>query len=120
MVIPYNLRNMNRIYTTHVRTVHNGTEIISSRGPKTWELIPKDIKYSNSLILFKAKRYKTGAYRMHMQIVQNIHQRPRFYIGVVLFNSFFYLHLFVLLNRDANVPTLNKIYYLFLPGKFYP
>ena len=53
--IPYNLRNINPFRTNNVHTVYNGTETISFRGSKTWALIPKDIKFSNNLIEYKAK-----------------------------------------------------------------
>ena len=53
--IPYNLRNINPFRTNNVHTVYNGTVTISFRGPKTCALVPKDIKFSESLIEFKAK-----------------------------------------------------------------
>ena len=53
--ITYNLRN-NRIWSTHnIRTVNYGTETLSFRGPKTWELLPDSIKGAKSLNEFKAK-----------------------------------------------------------------
>ena len=51
----YNLRN-NRTWITHnVRTVNNGTETLSFRGPKTWEILPNYIKNARSLTEFKMK-----------------------------------------------------------------
>ena len=45
----YSLRN-NRIWSTHnVSTVKYGTETLSFRGPKTWEILPDYIKASKSL-----------------------------------------------------------------------
>ena len=38
-----------------VKTVAYGTETIRYRGPKTWELLPSDIKNAQSLAGFKAK-----------------------------------------------------------------
>ena len=38
-----------------VRTVNNGLETIRYRGPKTWELVPKEIRESKSLAIFKHK-----------------------------------------------------------------
>ena len=52
---PYNLRNKNPFLSTNVRTVFNGTEAISFRGPKTWALVPDEIKKSKTLFEFKAK-----------------------------------------------------------------
>ena len=52
---PYNLRNANDFKTSNVHTVHNGTETITYRGPKTWSLVPENKKNSKSLSEFKAK-----------------------------------------------------------------
>ena len=52
---PYNLRNAPVFKVSNIRTVYNGTETISYRGPKTWSLVPNDIKQSKSLAEFKAK-----------------------------------------------------------------
>ena len=53
--IPYNLRNGNPFQSTNVRTVFNGTETISFRGPRIWGLVPVSIKNVKSLDEFKAK-----------------------------------------------------------------
>ena len=52
---PYNLRNKNPFKNHNIRSVYCGTETISFRGPKTWALIPEEIKSSNSLEEFKRK-----------------------------------------------------------------
>ena len=52
---PYNIRNFPEFQTSNVRTVYNGTETISFRGPKTWSLVPNEIKNSTSLSVFKNK-----------------------------------------------------------------
>ena len=52
---PYNLWNPLEFEQSNVYTVHNGTETISFRGPKTWSLVPQEIKQSNSIIEFKNK-----------------------------------------------------------------
>ena len=52
---PYDVRSKNTFNTFNVRTVGNGTETISFRGPKTWSLVSEQIKYSNSLPEFKGK-----------------------------------------------------------------
>ena len=43
-----------------VRTVNNGLETVRYRGPKTWDLVPQEIKNSKSLIEFQdnIKRWK--------------------------------------------------------------
>ena len=38
-----------------IRTVRYGTETIRNMGPKTWEIVPSNIKNSNSLQEFKTK-----------------------------------------------------------------
>ena len=51
----YNLRNKNPFAGSNIRTVYYGTETISFRGPKTWTLVPEEIKASNTIEEFKAK-----------------------------------------------------------------
>ena len=51
----YNLRIVPEFMTSNIRTVSNGTETISFRGPKTWSLVPKHIKNSKTLSEFKSK-----------------------------------------------------------------
>ena len=51
----YNLRN-DRIWETHnVHTVNYGTETLTYRGPKTWEMLPGNLKNAKSLTEFKNK-----------------------------------------------------------------
>ena len=52
---PYNLRNDPEPQRRRNRTVYFGTESISSLAPKIWELIPSDIRSTNSLEIFKEK-----------------------------------------------------------------
>ena len=52
---PYNLRNRPEFVTSNIHTVHNGTETILFRGPKTWSLVPEEIKNSKSISEFKNK-----------------------------------------------------------------
>ena len=54
-IIQYNLRNTNPFRSANVRPVYNGTESISFRGPKTWALVPGEIKNASSLSEFKVK-----------------------------------------------------------------
>ena len=51
----YNLRNDKTWVTHNVRTVNNGTETLSFRGPKIWEILPSSIKNTQSLKEFKTK-----------------------------------------------------------------
>ena len=37
----------------NIRTVHFGLQSVRCIGPKIWELVPSNIKYSNSLRKFK-------------------------------------------------------------------
>lgn len=51
----YNLRTK-RSWDTHtMRTVNYGIETIRNMGPKTWDLVPPDIKQSKSLLEFKKR-----------------------------------------------------------------
>ena len=54
-LIPYNLRSANNFETSNVRTVHFGTETISFRGPKIWQMLPDQLKGAKSLTEFKNK-----------------------------------------------------------------
>ena len=51
----YNLRNKRYWETSNARTVIYGTETISFRGPKVWEMLPNDLKESQTLHEFKLK-----------------------------------------------------------------
>ena len=51
----YDLREKRCWESTNVRTVHCGTETISYRGPKTWDMVPQSMKNSISLADFKNK-----------------------------------------------------------------
>ena len=49
----YKLRNHNTFVRRQVNSVFNGTETLSCPGPKTWDLVPNEIKQSDSLKSFK-------------------------------------------------------------------
>ena len=53
--VSYNLRHKNPFLNANIKTVFNGTETISFRGPKIWAQIPEEIKKSKSLMEFKVK-----------------------------------------------------------------
>ena len=53
--IKYDLRKTRCWQVPDVKTVAYGTETIRYRGPKTWELLPSDIKNAKTLLEFKAK-----------------------------------------------------------------
>ena len=53
MSIPYDLRYKNPYLSKSVHTVFNRSETIYFRGPKTWKLVPEDIKCSKTLAEFK-------------------------------------------------------------------
>ena len=53
--VSYNLRYKNPFLNSNIKTVANGTETISFRGPKIWAQLPEEIRKSKSLIEFKAK-----------------------------------------------------------------
>ena len=45
----YNLRSScNQFRRENVKTVHYGIQSVRYLGPKIWELVPNDLKYSNS------------------------------------------------------------------------
>ena len=45
----YNLRNNNSFKRRRVNSVWHGTESVSYLGPKIWDLVPNEIKESESL-----------------------------------------------------------------------
>ena len=49
------LRNNKCWEGSNIRTVTHGSETLSYRGPKTWEILPQPIKDSKSLTEFKQK-----------------------------------------------------------------
>ena len=49
------IRGKNDWVLPKVKTVNKGLETIRYRGPKTWELVPTEIKKSKSLSAFKDK-----------------------------------------------------------------
>ena len=51
----YNLRNNPSFRTENIRTTYNGTETLTYRGPKTWDLVPNDKKQSITIEEFKIK-----------------------------------------------------------------
>ena len=52
---PYNLRNNQTFYAKNIHTVLNGSETISYRGPKTWDMVPCKIQNSQCLQEFNRK-----------------------------------------------------------------
>ena len=50
-----NLRHKREFETTNVKSVYNGTETISFRGPQIWSIIPENIKNSQTLLEFQSK-----------------------------------------------------------------
>ena len=60
---PYNTRKYQDFKTHNIKTAFNGSEAITYRGPITWNLVPDNIKTSNSLNEFIAKNEKFGNQR---------------------------------------------------------
>ena len=51
--LSYNLRYLVINLGEKTKTVHYGLQSVRYLGPKMWELVPNNIKYSNSLSKFK-------------------------------------------------------------------
>ena len=51
----YSLRGNNVLTRRRVNSVRYGTETVSFLAPKIWDILPKDIKDSESLDIFKRK-----------------------------------------------------------------
>ena len=51
----YNLRGNPNLSTRNLHSVHYGTDSLSHLGPKIWNLVPNNIKDSETLNIFKSK-----------------------------------------------------------------
>ena len=51
----YNLRRNDTFEKRQVHSVYHGTESLSLLGPKIWDLVPVELKQSESLESFKLK-----------------------------------------------------------------
>ena len=51
----YNTRNAPAFFSINIKTVRYGLQIISYMAPKTWDLVPKEMKQVPTLNEFKAK-----------------------------------------------------------------
>ena len=51
----YDLRRNDKLERRRVNSVRFGTETISFLGPKIWDIVPNNIKRSETLQIFKAK-----------------------------------------------------------------
>ena len=58
---PYNFRRNDTLQRRRVNYIRHGTESISFFGPEIWDLVPSDIKLSQSLSIFdrKIKKWMT-------------------------------------------------------------
>ena len=52
---PYNFPQNDTLQRQRVNSARHGTESISFLGPRIWDLVPSDIKLSQSLSIFKRK-----------------------------------------------------------------
>ena len=51
----YSLRGNNVLTRRRVNSMRYDTETVSFQAPKIWDILPKDIKDSQSLDIFKSK-----------------------------------------------------------------
>ena len=49
------LRNPPTFQTSNIKSVYNGTETLSFRGPQTWSILPENIKKAQTLSEFRSK-----------------------------------------------------------------
>ena len=52
---PYNLRLKDVLQRRRVNSVRHGTESLSFLGPKIWDIIPENMKQSETVEMFKTK-----------------------------------------------------------------
>ena len=65
----YSLLGNNVLTRRRVNSVRYGTETVSFLAPKIWDILPKDIKDSESLDIFKRKIKKMNYMGMSLQIL---------------------------------------------------
>ena len=53
--IEYNLRNKNNFKSRRINSVRYGIDSFTYLGPKIWNIVPEDIKKSESLNVFETK-----------------------------------------------------------------
>ena len=53
--IEYNLRNKINFKSRRINSVRYGIDSLTSLGPKIWNIVPEDLKKSESLNVFKTK-----------------------------------------------------------------
>ena len=53
--IEYNLRNKNNFKSRRINSVRYGIDSLTYLSPKIWNIVPEDIKKSESLNVFKTK-----------------------------------------------------------------
>ena len=66
----YNLLRSDAFEECQVHSVYHGTESLSFLGPKIWDLVPGELKQSETLYSFKLKKKKIelGTLCMSIQI----------------------------------------------------
>ena len=66
----YNLKSSrNQFSRESIKTVHYGIESVRYLDPNIWELVPNNIKYSNSLSKLKKKKTKKKTRGMPLKTV---------------------------------------------------
>ena len=68
----YDLRKKRSWQVPEVKTVAYGSETIRYRGPKTWDLLPSEIKNAQTIVELK-KTLKLEATRMYMQTASQLY-----------------------------------------------
>ena len=76
---PYNTRKYQDFKTHNIKTVFKGSETIAKRGPITWNVVPDNIKTSNTHNEFKAKIKPDGCTCIRGYVSYSL-------MGLVLFN----------------------------------
>ena len=86
----YSLRGNNLLTRWRVNSVRYGTETVSFLAPKIWDIIPKDIKDSESLDIFKIKIKKWIPLKCSCRLCKTYVPQSRF-IWVVKIKDTYYL-----------------------------
>ena len=71
----YSLKNSTTLQGRCIKTVMFGSETISSLGPKTWDILPAELKTTVSPTLFKKKLFVNGPQKIaHVVYVKRMYK----------------------------------------------
>ena len=99
----YELRSGVHKLSRNSRTILSCTESIIKLGAKLWNMIPENMKFSESLNFFKSKiKYRTPNKSLPVSNLQNQH-RPNWFYNFFFFFFFCVHHILNLFDFNDNI-----------------